>query len=193
MSVRGAAFRVLHAVERRWYRFKAFGDGSVLAPFPRLVVGARYVSIGKGCFIGAGVTLSVRAEYLGVRHEPVFELGDRSMLGRDLVIACTHAIRIGSSVTVADRVYIGDSHHGYENPDVPVLDQAMTGQAEVRIGDGCFIGVGAAILPGVVLGRGCVVGPNAVVTRSFAPNTVLLGNPAKPIRMYDPEKRAWLP
>jgi len=76
---------------------------------------------------------------------------------------------------------------------VPVLDQPMTGQAPVAIGDGCFIGVGAAILPGVSLGRGCVVGPNTVVTRSFEANTVLLGNPARPIRMYDRGKRAWVP
>jgi len=184
---------VLHAVEKRTFGFRSFGAGSIIAPFPRLVAGARYVSIGERCFFGAGLTLSVRDEYLGVRHTPAFTVGDRCMLGRDLMVACTHAIAIGSAVTVADRVYIGDSHHGYEDPDVPVLDQPMTGQAPVAIGDGCFIGVGAAILPGVSLGRGCVVGPNTVVTRSFEANTVLLGNPARPIRMYDRGKRAWVP
>jgi acetyltransferase-like isoleucine patch superfamily enzyme len=191
--LRDAGVGVLHAIERYAFGFKAFGKGSVIAPFPRLIVGAKYVSIGRNVFFGAGLTLSVRDEYLGARHVPAFEVGDRSMLGRDLLIACTHAIRIGAAVTVSDRVYIGDSHHGYEDPHVPVLDQPMRGQSAVSIGDGCFVGVGAAILPGVELGPGCVVGPNAVVTRSFGPNTVLLGNPARPIRAYDHERSTWIP
>ena len=193
MSPRGVAIGMLHAVQRRMYRFKSFGERSIIAPFPRLIIGAQYVSIGRDCFFGAGLTLSVRDAYLGARHTPSFEVGDRSMLGRDLLVACTHEIRIGSAVTVADRVYIGDSHHGYDDPDVPVLDQPMRGQAAVSIGDGCFIGVGAAVLPGVSLGPGCVVAPNAVVTRSFEANTILLGNPARPIRAFDRSKGAWIP
>jgi acetyltransferase-like isoleucine patch superfamily enzyme len=183
----------LHEVEKYLFNFKRFGKGSVIAPFPRMLVGAKYISIGERCFFGAGLTLSVWDELLGVRHTPTFEVGDRSMLGRDLMVACTYSITIGSSVTVSDRVYIGDSHHGYDNPDVPVLDQPMRGQAAVEIGDGCFIGVGAAILPGVTLGRGCVVAPNAVVTRSFEANTVVLGNPARPIRTYDRSQGRWVP
>jgi acetyltransferase-like isoleucine patch superfamily enzyme len=193
VSVRDVVIEALHAVEKRTFGFKAFGAGSVIAPFPRLVEGAKYVSIGRRCFFGAGLTLSVRDEYLGVRHTPTFEVGDRTIVGHDLLVTCTYAIRIGSAVMVADRVYIGDSQHGYEDPDVPALDQPMTGQAAVAIGDGCRIGVGAAILPGVTLGRGCVVGPNAVVTRSFEANTVLLGNPARPIRVYDRERAVWVP
>jgi acetyltransferase-like isoleucine patch superfamily enzyme len=193
VNARDLAFAVLHEVQKATLGFRRFGAGSVIAPFPRLIVGARYVSIGERCFFGAGLTLSVRDDYLGVHHVPSFEVGDRSMLGRDLLIACTQGITIGAAVTMADRVYIGDSHHGYEDPDVPVLDQPMRGQAPVNIGDGCFIGVGAAIMPGVTLGKGCVVGPNAVVTRSFEANTVLLGNPARPIRMYDRAKGAWIP
>jgi acetyltransferase-like isoleucine patch superfamily enzyme len=193
VSLKDLGIAVLHTLEKPLFRFKAFGAGSIIAPPVRLIVGAQYVSIGKGCFIGAGLTLSVRDEYLGVRHTPTFEVGDRTMLGRDLMIACTHGIRIGSAVTVSDRVYIGDSHHGYEDPHRAVLDQPMRGQAAVEIGDGCFIGIGAAILPGVTLGPRCVVGPNAVVTRSFEANTVLLGNPARPIRMYDRSKEAWVP
>jgi len=193
VSLERIAASVLEAIERPLFRFRAFGRGSIVAPFPRKIVGARYVSIGANCFIGSGLTLWVCDEYLGRKHQPSFEVGDRSMLGRELVIACTRSIRIGSAVTVADRVFIGDSYHGYEDPDRAVLDQPMSGEAAVEIGDGSFIGVGAAILPGVILGKGCVVAANAVVTRSFAANTVLLGNPARPIRTYDRARGAWVP
>jgi acetyltransferase-like isoleucine patch superfamily enzyme len=193
MRLKSAGVAALHAVEKRVLGFRRFGAGSIVAPFPRKIVGARYVDVGERCFFGAGLTLWVCDEYLGRRHQPRFEVGDRSMLGRDLVVSCTLSIKIGSAVTVADRVFIGDSYHGYEDPDVPILDQPMGGQAAVDIGDGCFVGAGAAILPGVTLGRGCVVAVNAVVTRSFGPNTVLLGNPARPIRTFDRAKNAWVP
>jgi acetyltransferase-like isoleucine patch superfamily enzyme len=184
---------VLHAIEGPLFGFRAFGTGSVVAPFPRKIVGAHRIAIGAHCFIGANATLWVCEEYLGRRYTPTFEVGDRTMVGRDVVVACIEAVRIGASVTVADRVFIGDCYHGYEDPSVAVLDQPMSGAAAVTIGDGSFIGVGAAILPGVTLGHGCVVAANAVVTRSFEANTVLLGNPARPIRTFDRERGVWVP
>ena len=185
--------QLIHATEKLMWPFREFGEGSVIAPFPRFILGAKYVSIGKNCFFGAGLTLSVVDEYLGVRHSPEVEVGDGTVVGRDLLVACTCSITIGYAVAMSDRIFIGDSHHGYEDPDVPVLHQPMRGQAPVVIGDGCQIGVGAAIMPGVTLERGCVVAPNAVVTRSFEANTVLLGNPARPIRVFDRSKGAWIP
>lgn len=49
------------------------------------------------------------------------------------------------------------------------------------IGDGCWIGEGACILKGVELGENCVVGANAVVTKSFPAGSVLGGVPARRI------------
>jgi serine O-acetyltransferase len=50
------------------------------------------------------------------------------------------------------------------------------------VGDGCYIGPGAVLVGGVELGEGCIVGANAVVTRSFPPNSVLAGVPARTLR-----------
>ena len=44
------------------------------------------------------------------------------------------------------------------------------------------IGANATILPGVKLGRGCVVGAGAVVTKDVEPNTIVGGIPAKVIK-----------
>jgi len=47
------------------------------------------------------------------------------------------------------------------------------------IGSNCYIGPGAKIFGPVVLGKGCQIGANAVVTRSFSEdNCVLVGVPA---------------
>lgn len=48
----------------------------------------------------------------------------------------------------------------------------------VTIERGCWIGMGAIIMPGVTVAEGCVVAAGAVVTRSTEPNGLYAGNPA---------------
>ena len=55
----------------------------------------------------------------------------------------------------------------------------------IKIGDNTFIGNEALILPGVTIGRNCVVGAMSVVSRSVPDNTVVAGNPAKVICTTD--------
>lgn len=47
------------------------------------------------------------------------------------------------------------------------------------VGDRCFIGVGAIVMPGVRIGDGCVVEPGAVVTRDVPAGSRVAGNPAR--------------
>ena len=48
------------------------------------------------------------------------------------------------------------------------------------------------MLKGVSLGHDSVVGANAVVTRSAAPYSMLVGVPARVIKRFDPERRLWV-
>ena len=53
------------------------------------------------------------------------------------------------------------------------------------VGDHCMIGMGAIVLNGAVLGDNCLVGAGAVVTgkTNAEPGSVLLGSPAKVVKM----------
>jgi acetyltransferase-like isoleucine patch superfamily enzyme len=73
------------------------------------------------------------------------------------------------------------------------MQQPLESKGPVHLGDHTFIGFGARIMPGVTLGRHCVVGTNAVVTKSFPDFTMLAGIPAKPIKRYDLASKQWLP
>ena len=55
-------------------------------------------------------------------------------------------------------------------------------RSAVRIGENCFIGGRALILPGVTVGDGCIVGAGAVVTKSVPSGCVVAGNPARIVR-----------
>ena len=51
-----------------------------------------------------------------------------------------------------------------------------------RVGENCFIGGRALILPGVEIGNNCVVGAGAVVTKSVPAGSIVAGNPAQIVR-----------
>jgi carbonic anhydrase/acetyltransferase-like protein (isoleucine patch superfamily) len=55
------------------------------------------------------------------------------------------------------------------------------------IGDGSLVGMGATVLNHAVIGRNCLVGANALVTegKAFPDNSLIVGAPAKAIRVLD--------
>jgi acetyltransferase-like isoleucine patch superfamily enzyme len=52
----------------------------------------------------------------------------------------------------------------------------------VEIGDFTMVGAGSVILPGLNIGKNCIVGAGAIVTKNIPDNTVVIGNPAIKIR-----------
>lgn len=86
-------------------------------------------------------------------------------------------INIGKDVWIAQNVGIITANHNFLNPEIHSEGKP------VKIGDKCWIGMNAVILPGVTLGDNTVVGAGAVVTKSFPEgHCVIGGNPAKKIK-----------
>jgi hypothetical protein len=64
------------------------------------------------------------------------------------------------------------------------LDPASDGKSNrpIVVEEDCWIGMNAVIMPGVTIGRGAVVGSNAVVSRDVPPYAVVAGVPAQIIK-----------
>lgn len=86
-----------------------------------------------------------------------------------------NGIEIGDHTIFAPGVKIISANH---DPDR--LGEWLPADPIV-IGQGCWIGANAVILPGVRLGDRCLVGAGAVVTKSFPGGSVLGGVPARQI------------
>ena len=58
-------------------------------------------------------------------------------------------------------------------------DYVNNRDADVRIGDDCFIGAHSIILPGVTIGDNCIVAAASVVARDLPAGSLVTGNPAR--------------
>ena len=67
----------------------------------------------------------------------------------------------------------------HERSDIPV-------RGPITVGNDVWLGLESCVLPGVTIGDGAIIGARAVVTKSVAPYAIVVGNPARVVRMrYD--------
>jgi len=113
--------------------------------------------------------------------------GDRVFVNVGATILCVEEILVGDDVAFASDVYVMDSDsHGVEGQPHR--------QAPIRIGDGCWIGARAMILPGVTLGKRVLVAAGAVVVHDVPDDSLVAGNPARVMRQLSYPvgcRRAW--
>lgn len=118
-------------------------------------------------------------------HRGNIEIGDDTWVGPQAYLHGAAGLRIGSSVGIGPGVRIITSQHQDEGRDRPILWSSLTFEP-VTVEDDADIGVGAVLLPGITVGKGCIVGAGAVVTRSLPAYTVCAGNPARVLRERNP-------
>ncbi len=115
-------------------------------------------------------------------HELKIIIEDDCQIGARCSITAKNNIRLDRGVILESDVLLMDHAHAYEDVTNPIKVQGPTPGGRIRIEEGCRIGQGAAILCDkgeLVLGRNCIVTPRAVISRSFPPNSVISGNPAR--------------
>jgi acetyltransferase-like isoleucine patch superfamily enzyme len=158
--------------------FAAWGPGSRIGRGATLVA-PHLVEVGSGVVVGEQAWLNAKDD----RGDgaPTLHIGDRSYIGRFVHINAWRSVTIGRDVLIADRVFISDADHRYDDVDTPIAQQGDAFVGEVVLREGCWIGIGAVILPGVTIGRNAVVAANAVVTRSIPDRSVAAGVPARVI------------
>ena len=108
------------------------------------------------------------------------EIGDGTSFEQSCHIIAADDLRIGKNCVISAFVYIADCNHSFEKGKSALSTPLIV--KKTKIGDNCFIGIGAKIMPGVELGDNCVIGANAVVTKNIPENAIAAGIPAKILR-----------
>lgn len=126
---------------------------------------------------------------------PKIIIDDNCLIGGGDIISAKNRIHIESDVIIGKYVLLQDHNHAYEDVNKPIREQGLTSGGKIRIEQGCWIGHSVAIVCNqgeLVIGRNSVVAANALVTRSFPPNSVIVGNPARTARQFDHVKGIWV-
>ncbi|HWK76529.1 acyltransferase [Microbacterium sp.] len=122
-------------------------------------------------------------------------VGDHVNLGTSPTILATRAqVTIGNHVLFGPRVTIRGGNHRFDilGRYIDEITDDLKRPSDdlgVVIEDDVWVGGNATILHGVTIGRGSVVGANAVVVKSVPPYSIVGGNPARVIRArFTPEQ-----
>jgi len=100
---------------------------------------------------------------------------DRLLIGDYVCIAAEAVILMGGNHT--HRI---DWLSLY--PFMESIQASYQAKGDTRLGDGCWIGMRAMLMPGVTIGEGAVVAAGSIVIGDVEPYTIVGGNPARPIR-----------
>ena len=130
--------------------------------------------------IGSRCTIQNYAFFQLTKPSPKVYIGDDTVIGRHCMITAKNMIHIGSNVLMGAYVQVIDHNHGIAR-DTIIREQRATIE-EVIIEDDVWIGAGAKILSGITIGKGAVIGANAVVTVDVEPYAIVGGVPARLIR-----------
>lgn len=113
--------------------------------------------------------------------ESIVSIGDGFSASGCCIVA-ERQVFIGNNVGLGANVTIIDTD--FHSTDAGLREMGNSGESmPVRVGNGVWIGMNAVILKGVDIGDDAVIGACAVVSKSVPPGAVVVGNPARVVRM----------
>lgn len=157
---------------------------------PMQIMGKKNMFLGDSVRFLDNARIETVVAWRNQTFKPCLKIGDKTTFEQNSHIVACGDLSIGCNCVFSAFVYISDCNHGLD-----VTNWVMENPLEYKktsIGDYCFVGIGARIMPGVNLGNHCVVGANSVVTKSFPEYSMIAGNPAKLIKKFDPKTKQWI-
>ena len=141
-------------------------------------------------------------EYTKLMNELFYNnIGEGSIINNQLTVVVPKNVKIGKRVTImngallmaAGTITIEDdvmiaAHAKIISNNHDPYDRQVLLCKPVIIKKGAWIGAGATILPGVTIGKYAIVGSDSVVTKDVPSYSVVVGSPAKIIKVLDEKK-----
>lgn len=165
-------------------RFNHIGNGSVI--FKPLILNNT-----GSIYVGNKVYISPYAWLMGGEsNSKTLIISDYTVIGNFSHIVGLNKVCIGKNVLIADKVFITDCNHNFDNINLPIKNQGVKILGEVYIGDDSWIGENVSII-GTKIGKHCVIGANSVVVNDIPDFSVAVGVPAKVIKKYNFDNNKW--
>ena len=185
-------FGVLQLLIFKIRTFFVFKNAKIIR-FPIRIRGKKLISVGKGFVTGFNCRIDAFTES---NKKLVIEIGNNVQINDNVHIGAIESITIGDNVLIASKVFITDHNHGdysgdkQDSPKV-IPQERFEYSKSVNIERNVWLGEFVAVLPGVTIGEGSVIGAMSVVSRNIPPFSIAVGSPARVIKKYNFETNKW--
>jgi acetyltransferase-like isoleucine patch superfamily enzyme len=160
-------------------KFKCFMHPTVIIAYDNI----GDIAIEKGVSICANTVIYVTNEFNTGNTKSSLSIGEQTYIGEMNNIRAGGApISIGKKCLISQHVSIIGSNHSIKKGEYMIDQPWDYSKIGVVIEDDVWIGCGAKILPGVVIGQGAIIAAGAVVSKSVEPYSVVAGVPARLIK-----------
>lgn len=218
-AFRRAAVNLMHLRKLMVSSMRHLGGDSAGQRFLSVSVGARvehtYIDVRMGGenrpYVLVGEYSHVGGSYIFERGVGVVTIGNRSSIGSGCKFICTQqdGIHVGNNVMLSWDCTVMDSNAHSLDPDIRANDAydwkagvdagrigaykdwSQVASAPIYIEDNVWIGFECAILKGVRIGKGAVIGARSMVTRDVPPYCVYAGAPARFVSFVPRDRWSW--
>jgi acetyltransferase-like isoleucine patch superfamily enzyme len=121
-----------------------------------------------------------------IMNERSLSVGDNVWVWHYSILDATEGLTIGEGSQIG--AWVGIFSHGSEN-SIRLLGQHFVNipnsirkgytRGSVKIGAYTFIGAGSVVLPGVNIGKGCLIGAGTLVIEDIPNYSIVIGNPGR--------------
>lgn len=149
-------------------------QGTLFACSPQFMYGwRRFLLRSFGATIGKNVIIrpTVRAQFPWK-----ISIGDNSWIGDEVILYSLGEIKIGNNVVISQRSYICTGTHDAFKETFDISSH------KIIIEDQCWLATDVFVAPGIIIGRGTVVGARSSVFKSLPAGKICMGQPAQVIK-----------
>ena len=171
------------------------GTGTSIGRPRQPIEGKEYIHFGNDCHLGPDAFLAAYDSYpySDQKFAPEIRFGNEVFIGRHAFITAINKIIFEDCVEASDGLYVSDHVHSFAPEEgISARKRKLIPHGYVKIGAYTAIGIRVCILPGVTLGRYCVVAAQSVVTHSFPDYSMIMGNPAVLVKTWSLELKKWV-
>jgi acetyltransferase-like isoleucine patch superfamily enzyme len=187
--------KIINVVKKIFFLFKNIRS---VIKFDIKIYNNGKIKLGKNILIERGCVIHVKKGC-------TLDIEDNVFIGKDSEINSNGSILISENTSVQSRanifgevkilgncilgsnVYLSSTKHIFSHQPHELIKKQDKLTIEkysnpILINEDCFIGMNVFVRPGIIIGKGCVVGANSNVLENLEPYSVVSGNPAKLIK-----------